>query len=397
MLTRRGLWLGLACLVARTAGAQASASGAPAATASAPAPASGAPEASFKPATGFIDDPLALRDDGAALAYLTTDGAGTSALHLAALPAGTTPEIVVEGLPGSVRALHFVGPDRVLVVSNNDDAETVTAQVFGPKGPAKEKLGPLIDIALSTVKGKPAAVGYARTEKKGVEHTVTAWSLATWKVVAKKTLKEDEEGRIADRHGAYKLLWWKDGFIRAAALKAGEYDKARDMRRPDRFAILDVLAGKLTGEHEIGDLLRFTQVALDHKKHGIDEVFVHLSDDHKQLLLTDGDDQHEVKLSRELFMYAPDSIAYQHLGDRVYVSANVDPMNPPAQERRKADPDDFDLHAVDRKSRAATVVLRLPGQGRGFGWRVGGGKVAVLHKSKGFDRGGVALEVYKLR
>ncbi len=354
-----------------------------------------APVATFKPAsTGFVDDAFALSDDGKSIAYLTTDGASAATLHLAPLPSGA--ETVVEGLPPNVRALHWLGPDRVLVVSRADDVETATAQIYGKKGAGKEKVGPLIDVALTTVAGKPAVVGYARNERKGVEHTLTAWNIATWKQVARKSFKEDGEGRFPHPHGPFKILWWSDGFTRMAALKAGEFDKARDMRRPDRFAMLDVFAGKVASEHEIGDVLRFAQVSLEHKKHGTEAVFVHLSEDHKKLLLTDGEDENEITLSRALSMYSPESIAYQQVGEQVAVSAAVDPVNPTALSHKKADPDDFDLHWVDRKTRAATVALTLPGTGRPCAWRIAGGQVAVLRKSKGFDRGGVALEIYKL-
>jgi hypothetical protein len=353
------------------------------------------PVASYKPASsGFVDDAFAISDDGKSVAYLTTDGASAATLHLAPLPSGA--ESTVEGLPSNVRALHWLGPDRVLVVSRAGDAETVTAQIYGKKGPGKEKIGPLIDVALTTVGGKPAVVGYGRNERKGVEHTLSAWNITPWKAAGKKSFKEDSEGRIPHPQGPFKILWWEAGFTRMAALKAGEFDKAKDMRRPDRFAMLDVFGGKVSGEHEIGDLLGFMQVALEHKKHGLEAVFVHLSDDHKKLLLTDGEQENEITLSRALSMYGGETIAYQLVGDKVAVSATVDPMNPPALARKKADPDDFDLHLVDRKTRAATVALSLPGTGRPCAWRIAGGHVAVLRKSKGFDRGGVALEIYKL-
>ena len=52
--------------------------------------------------------------------------------------------------------------------------------------------------------------------------------------------------------------------------------------------------------------------------------------------------------------------------------------------------------SVDRKTRAVNLTLRVPGEGRPSAWHQAGGRAAVLRKGKGFDRGGVALDVYDL-
>jgi hypothetical protein len=352
------------------------------------------PVAAFKPASGFIDDAFAVRDDGGAVVYLTTDGAKAVQLHIAPLPSGA--EKTVDGLSDTVKSLHWLGPDRVLVVSRGDDPETVTAQVWTSAGPGKEKLGPAVEIALAEVNGKPALVSYARSEKKGVEHSFTAVARDGWKPLARRSYKE-VEGMVAHPSGGFRILWWNEGLTSAQVQRAGEFDKARDMRRPDRFARLEVFTGKVSPGDEITDVLGFTQLAIEHKKRGGLPAFVHLSDDHKKLLLTDGNAQNEVTLARPLYMYEAGSFAWQLVGaDRVAVSGTVDPMNPPALQRKKAEPDDFDLHLVERKTQKAARVMMLPGDGRPTAWRIAGGHVALLRKSKGFDRGGVALEIYKL-
>src|SRR5262245_38539591 len=66
---------------------------------------------------GFIDDPYALRDDGKAVAYITTDGATAATLHLADLGGSN---IRVAGAPIDAVALHWLSPARVLVVSGRD-------------------------------------------------------------------------------------------------------------------------------------------------------------------------------------------------------------------------------------------------------------------------------------
>ena len=194
-----------------------------------------------------------------------------------------------------------------------------------------------------------------------------------------------------------KPLWWAEGYTVLAALRAGEFDKARDMRRPDRYTRLDALGGKVLLESEVKDVLAFTQVSLLRRDLPNQPVIVHFSDDRKRLLLLDGIDEGDVKLPRELWKYDVGSLQEQTLDDkRVMVSLTIDPVNPDAVAKKKAAPDDIELYEVDRASRAATLRLTLPGQGRPSSWRVAGNRLLLLRKDKGFDRGGIALELYDL-
>jgi hypothetical protein len=355
------------------------------------------PVASYKSdSAGFIDDAYALRDDGRAVAYLTTDGAEKAQLHLADVPPAK-PEAVVDGAPLHASAIHWLGPDRVLIVDKNPDNGRFTAQVFTAKGPGKEKLGPVDGVGLATLDGKPVVVTWTRSEKKGVEHLFTAYNRDTLKPVTKKSYKENGEGQVVEKTGPFKLLWFRDGFTAAATLKAGEYDKAKDIRRPDRFARIELFKNKFFEEQEIEDVMGFAQALVDHKKHPDESAFIAVSDDHKRLVLTDGLSQRDVKLPRDLSMYQIDAFQYQAAdANHLYLSGTVDPTNPPAVARKKADPDDIELYQVDLKDAGVAQVLKLPGEGRGSNWRAAGNRIAVLRKSKGFDRGGVELDIHEL-
>lgn len=352
-----------------------------------------APIATFPaPSFGFIDDGFALREDGGAIAWVVTDGAESAELHLATLPDGK--DKVVHKISPKTISVRWLSPAQVLVVAK--EGAKVTAQSYDEKGPTRLKLGPVDDVTLSTLDDKPVVVTYARNEKKGVEHVISAYKRDDGKRIGQKTLKEDGEGRVAHPGGAFKILWWRQGYTSAATLQAGAYDKQRDMRRPDRFAHYDVWRGKLSNEKEIEDVIAFAQVSMLRKQHDNEPAFVHLSDDRRKLLLADGLDDNEVKLQKPLYMYDANEYRCQLAEDHVFLGAMIDPQNPPAIERKKSDPDDFELYEVDRFTREAKQVLRLPGDGRGVGWRVAAKRVAILRKSKGFDRGGVALEIYDL-
>jgi hypothetical protein len=346
------------------------------------------------PSSGFIDDAFAIREDGKAIAWLTTNGASESTLHIAEL--GAAPHDIT-GLPATVVALHWLSSDRILIVTHDSARHTVSGQVYTEKGPSKEKLGPASAIALSRIGDKAAVIAFTRAEKRSPDNAVMAYDHENLKLLAKKVLRNGPDGRLMHPAGPFKPLWWYDGNTAVATLKAGEFDKARDMRRPDRFARLQIFDNKLLEEHDIEDVIEFTRIANEHDSHPGEEAFVHLSEDHQKLLLTDGLLENEIQLPRPLALYDAETLRYQILdGNRVAFSMTIDPVNPAAVKRQKADPDDLDLYFADRHSRAVTPQVRLSGQGRPNAWRIAGARIGVLRKSKGFDRGGVSLEIYDL-
>lgn len=341
---------------------------------------------------GFIDDPFALRADGKAVAFIVTDGATTATLHLAEL-GGT--DVKIEGAPTDAIGIEWLSPTRVLAISGRDG--TSTAQAFTAAGGEKVKLGPFNRYARATVDGKPVLVTYTRSEKKGVDHALVAYSLDTLKPVKRRTWHEDAEGQIKQGPSSVKPLWWANGFTLLAGLRAGEYDKARDMRRPDRYTRLDTFSGKVLAETELPDVLAFTQVAMLRRDAPNQPVIVRYSDDHKRLLALDVITEYAVTPQRPLHLYDVTSLAFQTIDDKqAAFSLTVDPVNPDAVARKKADPDELELYLLDRASHEARRVLLLPGEGRRSAWTAVGNRVALLRKGKGFDRGGVSLEVYDL-
>ncbi|HEV3140857.1 MAG TPA: hypothetical protein VGY57_10090 [Vicinamibacterales bacterium] len=342
---------------------------------------------------GFIDDAFALRSDGKALAYITTDGATAATIHLADVGGS---DVKVPGAPVDAVALEWLSPTRVLIVRGRDGVST--AQAFTAAGPDKGKpLGPFGRFAFATVDGRRAFVTYTRSEKHGVDHSLVAYAVDTLKPLKKRVWHEDNEGQIKQGPSSVKPLWWADGFTVLAALRAGEFDKARDMRRPDRYTRLDVFSGKVIVETEVQDVLGFTQVGLTRRDAPNQSVIARFSDDRKKLLFVDGIAEYEVVLPRELWKYETSTLAWQTLDDkRVALSLTIDPVNPDAVNRKKADVDEIDLYEVDRQTHAVRPLLRLAGEGRRSSWQVSGDRIVLLRKGKGFDRGGVTLEVFPL-
>ena len=356
--------------------------------------AAAAPKYTLKPDSSvFIDDPFALRADGKAVAWIATDGASLATLHLSDLGGS---DIRIDQAPTSATAVRWLSPARALVVWREPESQALYAQAFTASGADKERLGPAELIDLTTLDGKPAVVTYARIDTgRTVEHRFAAFRPDTLKPLAKKTIKEDKEGMVAHPGGAFHPLWVEHDLTTLMVKREGQYDKSRDMKRPDRLAQVDVFSGKLHDEQEIADLIAFVHVNAAHGHHPGEDRFAYVSDDHAKLLIIDGASERAITLPHPLSLYDPDSLRYQPLdGGKLALSFTVDPMNPKALARQHADPAALDLYVVDGTT--VTPRFHLDIGDRPASWQLLGNQLVVLRKSKGYDRGGVALEVYDL-
>jgi hypothetical protein len=357
--------------------------------------ASAAPLYTLKPSGAFVDDAFALRGDGKALAWIATDGAALATLHLSELGGS---DVKIDRAPTTATAVRWLSPTRVLVVWHEPESQALYAQSWTAAGADRERLGPAELIDLTTVEGKPAVVAYARIDKgKSVEHVFTGFHADSLKPIPKKVVHEDKTGMVQNPGGAFHPLWVEHGLTGLVVKREGQFDKARDMKRPDRLSRYDVFSGKLQNEEEIGDLLAFVHINADHAKHPGEDRFAHVSDDHAKLLVVDGASEREIKLPQALSMYEPSSLRWQPVtegGGKLALSLTIDPMNPPALARKHADPALLDLFVVDGTQ--VTPRFQLDTGDRPAAWQLVDKRLVVLRKSKGFDRGGVQLEIYDL-
>ena len=178
----------------------------------------------------------------------------------------------------------------MLVVWREPESQALYAQSWTAAGPDKQRLGPAELIDLSSVDGKPAVVTYARVDKgRSVEHQLAAWRADTMKPLPRKILREDKDGMVAHAGGgAFHPLWIEHNLTTLVVKREGQYDKSKDMKRPDRLARYDLFAGKLRDEQEIIDLIAFVHVNAAHGKHPAEDRFALVSDDRARLLVVDG-------------------------------------------------------------------------------------------------------------
>jgi len=357
------------------------------------------------PAGTFFDDPVALSADGKLVAAIATDAAAQATLELFDVTKKDAVPVQLAGVTTTATHLEWLAPDRLLLVDRQLGGKLEAALLSFKGGRLvadKKKLGPADAIEGVTLAGKRVVALYERRagKKSGAEHVVTIVG-ADGHVMSKTHFAEDAEGGLRTRAGLVRMLWWYDGYTRLAAQRVGEYDKGKDIRRPDRLVHLDTTADKVLDEHEIEDLMQFTRMTAAHRQHPGEDPFVRYADDHRQLVIDAGLTETPLPLARALATYEPASLTSAALSDqRLLVALQVDPNNADAIARRVPDQDDVDLYELDLTKLPATVsmprVKVLPGLGRPARVTAVEKYALVLRKDRGFDRGGVALELYTL-
>jgi hypothetical protein len=126
------------------------------------------------------------------------------------------------------------------------------------------------------------------------------------------------------------------------------------------------------------------------------EAFV-LVEELKTLVLIGRDDQRAViGLPEKMLKYEPKTLLQQLVGQTLYFTLAVDPVNPDITAKGRTDRPDIDLYALDLGAKRAQRLWRLATD-RLVVWNVAAGRVALLKKYKNFSRGGEDLEVYSLK
>jgi hypothetical protein len=347
------------------------------------------------PAGTYIADAFALRDDGAQLAYVTTTGTKQIVLHLVDLGPAERPR-ELGPVPGQVLALHFLGPDRVLVVSRSGRGQRVVGTVFTGAGPAATAVGPADHIALGRFEGKPVVTAYTRPAGKTAEHQLAAFDVAGLQPVTTRKIAVDGQRRLDVGGQKVKLLWWGDDFTFAAVRHPGQYDQASDLRQPDRFARVDLLTSTLIDDAAI-DPAGFARLASFQRLYPGKSTFVHIDARSRKLLLIDGTRLQPLQPARPLARYDAGAVGYQKIGpDEVLVSLTVDPLNREPAAGKQRDRHEIEVYSVNPATGTMKLRLTLDGENRPAVWRVGGDKLALLRKHRSFSRGGVVLQVFPL-
>lgn len=360
---------------------------------------------------GFFDDAVALNPEAHVVAVIRTDSASFAHLELFDLSTKEKVNSIALGDPNEIyERIVFPGPDRsvVLVVRDGKSGQRL-AQRFDEAGKPAGVIGPATQIGFTSRAGKPFAVKWDRLQKKGrTQYAVAAVDLADLSVVGKpKVLMADLEDRLTAP--ALRVLAWTDGQSRLFGQEPGGYDKTKDVRMPDRAALFDLLRGEIVWRGEITDVMGWGLANQLRQRRPGRSAFADIAEDESRLELVDAMGARAPLGLRVPFeMYDPRSLIEREAVDppRLAFSLTVDPLNPPALARKKADVPKLDLYQVALPEPGQLVpqvpltaehLLRVPMNDRPVGWTVHGSYVVILRKFKSFARGGDAFEVYTIR
>jgi hypothetical protein len=385
--------------------------------AAAPAPEGGAPaQARFviRVEKGFIDDPFDIDVEDGALAVLLTDAASFARLDIIDLGTGKPRRTVDVGDPQRLfERVIFAGAGKGLVlVSRDAGSGKRSAQYYDASGKPAGLVGPFTDFGVATRAGETFLVAWSKTAgATGDTCSVARYRLDGLGKLGKAAVYAVNKARELKKP-PLKNIEWQDGYAQLVGARPGEFDKTKDMRVPDRAAVLDTLTGSFTFEAEIGDVYGWAAASELRRKLPGRSLFAVFSSDAKVLELVDFLGRHgPMALPVPLRLYDPTTLQEHQdwVAGTLQFGLAIDPLNPDALARRKKDPSFLDLYAArpeETKSAAGggkeplrlevRRLLRAPMDDKPVGWVVRAPYAGILRKHKNFSRGGSALELYDL-
>jgi hypothetical protein len=356
----------------------------------------------LKPDKGFIDDPMAFDSGETQLAYVHTDAGQFMNLVILKIPGYTkAQEIKLEDATLVPKRLVFTpdGKQLVLVWMDGHSGNQGVLLVDVASGKVGKKLGPenMADVATYGDE-QVIALTTTKTDAKTNDTTYTVTALRT------KDLKKVGQGKVvvqADqtlKSPELRVLYFEPGNLTLVGMKKGDYDKKRDIRRPEQAVRFDVLARKAIWRQEPQDVVQWTKATNMRPNHPGQYRFLEVSDDLKSIHTVDKNNElGEVKTPGDWSLYEAKSLVQAETwdGKTLYFSMTIDPVNPAAVKRKKADIERMDLYRFDPGPKS-TPLGQVQTDKRKFGWTVGKTLFSYLRKLKGFSRGGNELEVWKI-
>ncbi|MEO8703914.1 MAG: hypothetical protein ABI867_27945 [Kofleriaceae bacterium] len=342
---------------------------------------------------GFIDDAVAAEGDR--FAYVVADSSTKAELHVITLATKAEQVVELSAITLQPTAIELVGA-RALVIGVNTEGKQVAAMVELAKGKVAYKVAPATTITVITREGKRRiAVHRATTTAAGVRHEVELLAIETGSRLAARSL--ELAGGTTNKALDLRVNHWSDGFTRAYGIKGGEWDRKENQRSPDSEATYDVITAKLD-KKKIDDLFeqrrRFQALA----DAGGQLDFVRLGWDSKGLQAWRAGKPRELELDQPLATYDAKSLQGEVTSDgSVWLALKVDPVNPDAVARKKADPEYLDVFRAPADGKAARKA-RILAQGtrHRFGI-ITGDKFLLVERNQSMERGGKSLTLYQLQ
>jgi hypothetical protein len=344
---------------------------------------------------GFIDDGIAYDDQR--IAYVVTDGTTKAELHLVAVSTEQDTPIDISAITMHAVSLRLLGNRAFVVGQAEDGSQTGTLIELAPaaKKPVVYKLGSATRVTPIMRDGKLRVVVERDSQPSDgiTRHEATLYAIETGARLGGGHLDVDAQGY--NKQLDFHVNHWADGMSRAFGIKGGEWDPKEDTRSPNAEAGYDLIAGKIVDRTPIADLFeqRKRYQALADAGGVLD--FVRMAWDNQSVQIWRAGKAKPVELDQPLVQYDPKSLQGELQPDgSAWIALKVDPVNPDAVARKKADPEYLDVFRVGADNKAVRVARVLStGTRRELGAMHD--RFWLLERSNGFDRGGKSLTVYK--
>lgn len=357
------------------------------------------------PQKGFIDDPFEFDGAGGRLAYVNADTADLAEIIVFDLvQSAKLYSVDISAFTKAPQSIEFAADgDHFFVTARETEGGPVTAALLSPKGKVLRKFGPADHIGRLTYDGVAAVSMYTRTEKRAkrgprtIQHTVEVRSLEKGKRLGKKTTL------VTDLNGFSKKLdftlkSWSDEYTLAVGIKGGKWDRREDQRSPDVEGWYDLPQRTFSRKVTIKNLIEHTkkmQVLSDNPN--LDN-FVRVSKDLSGLQRVKDGAAVDIELALPFDHYDHTTLEYHRSPDgSIYFTLQIDPVNPAAVERKRADKEWLDLYYLAPGSKKATRKARMRVKGKThLSWRATASYWIVVPHHVGFDRGGKVVQIYAL-
>lgn len=347
---------------------------------------------SYAPDRGFLDDVVAADDHR--LAVVVTDGADL--LEVRVLDQGGAPQATIPlgAVTRAVRRLYLLGTG-VLVVTEPADDGSVAGALLGWNGKLIKAHKPATDLFVRDIDGKPAVIAYRRNEgKSGTVHSVQAIDPAKGKPIAKRAGQLTLDGDGRDAKLDFRPAYFLDDQTVAVGRKGGVWKKSLDMRAPDSAARYDLLTRRWLSDQPITDVVAHQRAEEVMAEVG-ERAFVRTTPDLRGLELWRDGAVAVLTLDQPLDVYDIASLTTVRRGDQLWMSLRIDPVNPPAVARKKADPEYLDLFEIRGEQAVRRARVFAPKQK--LRWGFAGDVLWVMEKNVGFERGSRAVGFYRFQ
>jgi hypothetical protein len=359
---------------------------------------------------GYFDEVFGIDDAGKQLAVIRSDGATFARLEtydLEAKPPKLTASFDLPGKNLSVTRIELLPPGKGMVLIGRDrpdDAAPVTAFLVDGSGKITGKTASATAFARPPDDGTPrAGLLVAFNRKMGGRGAEATYSIVPYQLATltpsggPRFYKTDAAGEL--KAPPVRLIGFYDGYTRILGEKPGAYDKAADVRQPPKKMVIDALSGKTTTEAEIADPVGWAVTGQLRRDHPGQSLFIDLNQDGSGVDVIDAMGKKvPAALAVPFRLYDPKTLLFEEgpAPNHLTFGLAVDPLNPDAIKRKKAEKPMLDLYAAD----AAEGVVKARGRvftPRPVTYRVRAQTLVVLKRFKSFARGGDEFQVFELR